>query len=410
VFKSEEMGLRAENIRARRCAVIGALAAGALTAATALAGATAAEAGILDDPPKAELATTGNDSERIRAVPIATTPGTKERVAMSLGPDELKRIQAGDRWRVSAEVQVSTTCHDKDKRCIGRRYNFNPKITARIVLAPAPDAAAASIPLSETRQVLCKQRRPNRNHHCTLALPNTEHALDPAILPCPANACYANLLVGAFSKRAERGNRVVLGADLPDKNVKQDKGRLNVVQLRATVPQPRVSSSGDLVNATLPLTEGPKEKRRVVYSVPIVSPRKGEVLAFDSSYVAEIGPLRYNTFIATRVIVAETPTSTASAGLARFAAPLRGAATESNGFNCTQGRSGFANPCTSVKAGATRIIRDPVDDYGVAATVYLNVVAAAKPLLVERQIRGTPQITLAPATGLTVSRWPAPAR
>ena len=30
------------------------------------------------------------------------------------------------------------------------------------------------LPLSESRSVLCKQRRPNRNHHCTLAIPNTE--------------------------------------------------------------------------------------------------------------------------------------------------------------------------------------------------------------------------------------------
>jgi hypothetical protein len=397
------MGIWAKVTGARSCAALGGVAA-----TVAIAIPASAEAGKLDEPPKAELATTGNDSERIKAVPIATTPQSQERVAMSLGPDQLKRIEVGDRWRVSAEVQVSTTCHDKEERCIGRRYNFNPTITARIVLASAADATAASIPLSETKQVLCKQRRPNRNHHCTLALPNTEHTLDAASLPCPDNACYLNLLVGASNKRAERGNRVVLGADLPDANVKQDKGRLNVVQLRAAVPQPAFSSSSDLVNATLPLTEGPKEKRRVIHSVPIVAPRKGEVLAFDSSYVADIEALRYNTFIATRVIVAETPTSTESSGLARSSAPLRGAATESNGFNCTQGRSGFANPCTTVKAGATRIIRDAIDSSGLPATLYLNVVASAKPLLVERAVRGAPQISLAPATGLNVARWPPP--
>ena len=42
------------------------------------------------------------------------------------------------------------------------------------MLASARDAAAPSIPLSGTTEKLCKQRRPNRNHHCTLAIPDLE--------------------------------------------------------------------------------------------------------------------------------------------------------------------------------------------------------------------------------------------
>ncbi len=367
-----------------------------------------AAAGSSEDPPKAELATTGNDSEMVASVPIATAAGLKDRVVMSLGPDQLERIQVGDRMRVSGEVQVSTTCVAKGPRCVGRRYEFNPTISARIVLAAGPEADSASIPLSGTEQVLCKQRRPNRNHHCTLAIPNVDQpVLDLAALPCPANACYVNMVLGASNRNARRGNRVVLGADQPDGGVKQDKGRLNVVQARSDVSPPSEQSTGELVNEALPLTEGKKEKRRVIHSIPIVAPLKGEVLAFDGSYMATIDQLPFNTFISSRVIVAEQPTSTDPSGLARSAVQLRGDATEANGFNCTQGPSGYPTPCTAQKAGAIRITKDAVDEStGLPATLYLNLVGSTKPLLTDERIKRAQRVEISPASGLQVFRYP----
>lgn len=364
-------------------------------------------AGVLteDDPPKAVVSTTGNDSELLKAVPISKQAGKRERVAMSLGPDQLKRIGSGERLTVSSEVQVSTTCVSKGPRCVGSHYEINPSVTARIVLSPSASAAAPGFALSSTVKKLCKQRRPNRNHHCTLTIPNTTTTIgDLSTLPCPANACFVNLIVGAANKRAKPSNRIVLGADRPDGTVTQDKGRLNVIQARAEVPEPTTASSTELVNTTLPLTEGKKEKRRVVYSVPIVAPKKGEVIAFDSSYLTGISELRFNTFVSSRVSFGESPTATEPSGVARRVSILRGDATESNGFNCTLGPSGFANPCTTVKAGATRIARDGVDDAGLPATVYLNVVAAAKPLLAEKVHSGA-QISLGEGSGLTVLRF-----
>ena len=166
--------------------------------------------------------------------------------------------------------------------------------------------------------MLCKQRRPNRNHHCTIAIPNTETTItDLAALPCPPDACYVNLIVGASSKKSKKGDVVVLGADRPDRTVQKDKGRLNVVQSRAKVPAPAVTSSEALVNTQLPLTEGKKEKRRVVYSVPIPAPLKGEVLAFDASFGSNISGLRFNTFVGSRVLMATDPTATTPRGSRR---------------------------------------------------------------------------------------------
>jgi hypothetical protein len=362
----------------------------------------------LAQPPQAEVATTGNDSELIETVPIGRSPSSSPRVVMSLGPDELERIEVGDRLRASAEMQVSTTCLAPGPRCVGRPYEVNPKITAQIVLAGSRDPAAPSLALSSTTRQLCKQQRPNRNHHCTLAIPNAETAIsDLGALPCPRTACYVNLVVTASSKHAKPGNVVVVGADEPDGSVKQDKGRLNVVQTHAAVPAPTTTSSATIVNAGLPLTEGSDEKRRVVYSVPIPAPQKGEALAFDASFQANISELQFNTFVATRVILGDTPTSTDSKGIARPVIPLRGAATESNGFNCTLGGSGYSNPCTSVKAGATRISRSAVDpNTGLPATVYLNVVASAKPLNEDRTVKASRQVAISPAgQGLVVTRW-----
>ena len=246
---------------------------------------------------------------------------------MSLGPDQLEDLAVGERLLASGEVQISTTCLAEGPKCFGRRYDFNPTISTRIVLADGPTESAASFALSGTTKKLCKQQRPNRNHHCTLVVPNVETTIsDLAALPCAPSACYVNLILGASSKKAKPGNRVVLGADQPDGSVKQDKGRLNVVQSAQGVAAPVPSFSNQLVNTSMPASADDKEKKRVVYSVPIFAPRKGEVLSFDADFVASISALRFNTFVAARVIVADAPDAaeTEKNGIARKAALVQG--------------------------------------------------------------------------------------
>ena len=223
----------------------------ALLAVAAPAAAT--KAPVVPSATAATYATTGDNSERLKGLPISKTPGKLDRVAMSIAPDQFDPIQVGDRLRVSGEVQVSTTCVEPGPRCVGTHYEINPKVTARVVLSPGPLASDGFLPLSDSRTQLCKQRRPNRNHHCTIALPNTETTIsDLAALPCPPEACYVNLIVGATNPKAKRGNKVVLGGDQPDGSVEQDKGRLNVVQAHPTVPLPQTSQTSTLVEPSLP--------------------------------------------------------------------------------------------------------------------------------------------------------------
>jgi len=353
------------------------------------------------------MATSGDNGELIKRIPIARKPGARDRVAFRLDPSTFDPIAVGDRLEAGGEVQVSTTCVAPGARCVGRSYDINPTVTARIVLSPSPKANAGFLPLTPSRTVLCKQQRPNRNHHCTIAIPNTQTVItDLAALPCPPSGCYVNLIVGAVNKKAKGGDVVVLGADRPDASVAQDKGRVNLVQAHPDVPAPTSAATEALVNTQLPLTIDDSEKRRTVYSMPIVAPLKGEVLSFDSSFTTNISALRFNTFISSRVIIATDPTATKSSGIAKNAIPLKGQATESNGFNCTLGRSGYANPCTTVKAGSVRFARDVVDkSTGAPATVYLNVLAGAKPLLAEK-VNDLDKVTLgALPGGLVVRRY-----
>ncbi len=327
---------------------------------------------------------------------------------MSLGPEQLKRIEVGDRMRVCGEVQVSTTCVARGPRCVGRRYEFNPTIAARIVLSATPEATGASIPLSETKQVLCKQRRPNRNHHCTLAFPNVE---TPVARPGGAALPRERLLREHGRRRVEpqRPARQPGGARRrpPRRRGEAGQGPPERGPGRAATSRPPTEqTSGELVSTSLPLTEGKKDKRRVIHSVPIPAPLKGEVLAFDGGYVATIDQLPFNTFISSRVIVAEDPTSTEPTGLARSSVQLRGDATEANGFNCTQGPSGYSTPCTVQKAGAIRITKDAVDETtGLPATLYVNLVGSAKPLLTDQKVKRSQQVEISATTGLHLARF-----
>ena len=92
-------------------------------------------------------------------------------------------------------------------------------------------------------------------------------------------------------------------------------------------------------------------------SVEIAEAERGDILAFDTAYLAAIDHLPVNTFIGSRVIVADSPISTKPAGIAKEITQFGGDASESNGFNCTQGKSGYRSPCTVVKGGAVQIKR-----------------------------------------------------
>ena len=355
--------------------------------------------------PKAALLTSGDFSERVETVAITSTPGAGERSVISR---RLPLIETGDRVLINAEVQASTTCVYREPRCIGRRYGHDPHLEARLILSSTPSLSGELLELGEGRHVRCHQRRPDRNHHCTLVFTTFEAALgDPAALPCAQAQCYVNLVVGAWNPKAKPAERMVIGGDLEDGSVEQDKGRVNVIRIPYGAPVPTVSTSAVFLNPWLPLNEPEKVKRRVLHSIEIAAPRRGEVVVADASWIAGVSHLPFNAFINSRLVLAETPTALDSTGVARSSSSLHGEASEANGFNCTRGRSGYTTPCTSYKTGAVRITAD------LEQPLYLNLVASAKPLLA-RNVKHSHRIRIYPGAGLTVQRFtppiPPPAR
>jgi hypothetical protein len=104
------------------------------------------------------------------------------------------------------------------------------------------------------------------------------------------------------------------------------------------------------------------------------------------------------------VIVADSPTATEPDGIGKKATILAGFATEGNGVNCTQGRSGFRSPCTLTKAGAIRFDGDAVDAAGSPVPVYLNLVSWAEGRLVASP-KPEDRVFLRPSGGLRVARF-----
>src|SRR5688500_10182597 len=100
---------------------------GALLCTAAIALPAAAEHG---PGQTVSVSSTGLNAERIKTIPIAKRPGQKPRVAMSLSPDEVGPVRPGDAIWAGAEVEVSVTCLEPMRQCIGRLYDYSPFVRA----------------------------------------------------------------------------------------------------------------------------------------------------------------------------------------------------------------------------------------------------------------------------------------
>jgi hypothetical protein len=322
--------------------------------------------------------TTGNHSELVRALPIARHPRKRSLVVMSLTPRDLPAIRAGDRLKVSAEVQFSTTCSDPSPHCVGRHYDFDPRVGARLELADGGHVTGGRGAqwLTDRSTVRCRQRRPNRNHHCVIVFTwsRTRFTNDQP-LPCDPRQCFINLVMDAANRKARPHQVVVLGGDRPDGSVEQDKGRLNAVLVhRHASANVMRSRTDNRRTGILPLDAG-SPGREVVYSAELDGLRKGDKLVVGASQVADIGALTYPAFLSSNLVLAESPSATEPGSLARSVASLHGLLDEANGFNCTQGISAYTTPCQTVKVGVARIRQNP------RAPLYVSLVSRAKALL-----------------------------
>jgi hypothetical protein len=320
-----------------------------------------------------DFASTGDHSELIGTLPITRKPGAERRVVMSLAPHELPGMHPGDVLRTTSELQISTTCYLPEQRCIGRRYRFSPKTTARVVLARSDHATHGRgvVALSRQQSTRCHQKRPNRNHHCVFAF-RTKLPLDhPSTLPCALDRCFVNFVVEAHHRDARKGDVEVMGADTPDGRVRDDKARLDAVVLRRPWDPHRYATHHER-RKRLPLRS--QGAARVVYSVKVRGLERGDVLVAAARQRTGLDGLAYPAFIGSSLVLARHPTAVHPGPLAKSAGSNRATVDEGNGFNCTHGRSAYQSPCVTRKVGALRIRHD-VNRGGHPAPLYVNLVS-----------------------------------
>ncbi|MEO8091763.1 MAG: dihydrofolate reductase family protein [bacterium] len=328
------------------------------------------------DPLRA--ATTSGHSETRETIPITRTAGAQPRVAISLGRGPMPKLGEGDRLRGLGEVQVTNTCVEPDRRCIGRRYSFSPRASAWLVLARGRAVAGGpgAKRVSARERVTCGQRRPNRNHHCVLVISEAQMTVPGAgRLPCRPRTCFLNLVVAAHHPNARHGNRLIIGADRPDGSVEQGKGRVSALAIAAGAdPETRSPTSSRRIHRSVPMSPNRGGGWVSVYSVKLPNLRKGDVITARARQRLDIRGLGNAVFDSNQIVLAQGPRKVGSGPVARRSAKPGPALDEANGFNCTQGPSAYRTPCVSRKVGQIEIKRTPADSRGRPVPLFVNLI------------------------------------
>lgn len=350
--------------------------------------------------PSVEVATTGNDSELVKTVAITRRAGRRPRVAMSMRPGHLPELARGDLLRVSAELQVTNNCNYRSPRCVGSVYHYDPRVRARLVLAPdaATIGGADALPLAAPETETCTQQRPDFEHHCVLVFSGAELAIgDPARLPCALDRCHLNLVVDAHNPRARRGDLLMIGGQRPDGRIPQDRGRINAVRLRDI-------RARDYERET---TDHRRRRhlrldfhRRVAYSLRLDRLRDGEQLEVGATLRTDISRLAYAVRTSARLILADSPTAARQGNFVRHHALDRGEIAENNGSNCTRAE----RVCTYRKAGVLELRHSAVDARGRPVPLYVNLVTVFGPKA--RKARPDDRVALRRRGGIEVNRYP----
>ena len=379
----------------RRRQLLPLLAAGlALAAAASLlaSGVGAAEG------PSLEGYETGRRAELRPTVPIADRAGEKTRSVLSL---KLPRLERGDVVRLNGEVTITTTCVEQIGRCIGRTYNFDPRIRARIVIAPGrgTDSRGKTVDVSRSVGLTCEQTRPNRNHHCPLVVKKGGFKVEELRdLPCKADACRLNMLVDASHRKASSNQFVVVGSDQPDGSVEGGKARLSAAVSNGGLD---IAKSGTTRIRNRDIKASFSGGKTVIYSQRLGNLERGDVLLVGSKQRTAIRNLPY--FVSNQIVIGTKPTATQPSRLSRRIVSRSGLATETTGFNCTIGSSAFQSPCVGVKSGLASIEREVRDKRGRSVPLYVNVVSRGFPKLAQSRASFPPARVLK-GGGLKVQR------
>lgn len=337
------------------------------------------------------VATSGGQAELIKLLPITRRQGGTPRTAITLRPGGLPRFRAGDRLDLSSEVQVTLNCNEREPRCIGPPYNYDPRVRARLMLndSPKPGGVVVGKPQID----VCRQRRP-REHHCVITiLRATKNIRELRKLPCRPDRCYANLVLDASHRAADPNDYLIVGGVKPNGAIPQDRGRVNSVLFRpakARYPKPERTHTRRIRSIPLDL------QRHVVYSQRLSKVQPGDsIVARANAFTREAG-LPFSVRTSAQLILAESPTAVRPGPIARRVGG-KGEITESNGFNCTRNRE----VCVTRKVGVLRARRSSKLG-GEYQPLYVNLVMIAGAKRVDPGNRTYPVVARG---GLSVTRF-----
>jgi hypothetical protein len=342
--------------------------------------------------------TTGNHSELRETIPISRRSGGERRVVMSMGPALLPDLVAGDRLTVTAEVQATLDCYGPAPRCAGAVYHFNPRVVAKLVLAPDRRRTGGSDALGlDRKRVICRQRLPNRQHHCPLVFTNAGLQIsDRGDLPCSPDSCHINLVLSAHHRRADGRERLIVGGTKKASGrVPQDRGRINAIRLRRGWQSVRSTvKTRRRLRDSLRLDL----RKRVVFSKRLEGLEAGEQLAVEGTMKSDVSHLPFNALVGSQLILASGRRETRIDQFVRGIASLKGEIDEMNGFNCTQAKT----PCRTTKVGVVRV-REDARFSGARVPLFVNFIVRTK----EKRARADrgDELRILYAGGLTVHRY-----
>lgn len=349
---------------------------------------------------RVRVATSGDFSERLETLSVGRSPASGGEVVMSLTPKRLPSVREGDRLEISTELQVTVDCRKPSARCIGHPYDYNPDIELQLILgSSASDAGGpGAIAVGAPRHEICRQRLPDREHHCVIVFERTLPRLSGSA-PCLAHRCFVNLVAAASDSRARQGDYVAVGGLRPNGSVPQDRSRLNVVRVH---PAGKLRSKGATATARVEHRLHLDQRREVIYSQRLRGLSRGEQLVVDATARVDIGALPYNVVLSSQLILTDRPGAT-DRGLAKSVASMRGEFDEGNGFNCTQN----LGTCTIQKVGVIEMKRSATRA-GRPADLYATLVTRAGPKHLEA--RTSDRVEVLQGGGLTVDRYAASVR
>lgn len=364
--------------RTRAATLVAMIAALAALAASAL--------GAQGDPKPELIPTIASlgPNEKRETIPVTRSAGAEPYVVLSERLAAGGGLERGDIIRATAEFQLTTTCAKPEPRCIGKRYDYSPRMVGQVVLASSPAATggANADPISQKKTKQCTQKRPNRNHHCVFVFNDAvKRVRNLGALPCQPNGCYLNVVASADHPNAQDGNVVIVGADRPDASVEGDKARVDGVIERGSIPPPKIQEGGAKMRDTVLIDPDGNAGRKVVRSLRLEGLEKGDVVRIGTDQLIGISSVPYNVYIGTRVIISRSPTSTKTDGFVSSVISNGGEITEQNGFNCTQGNSEYQGPCNSPKAATFYVKRNLPQQGGDPKPVFVNIVMAGLPKL-----------------------------